>query len=85
MLSFKYAIKDKDGIHARPAGILVAEAKKFKSTITIFNRGRSCVATRLFGIMGLSVKYNEDIEVTFDGEDEKLAYEAFKKLIEENL
>ena len=29
MKSFTYVITDKEGIHARPAGVVVAEAKKF--------------------------------------------------------
>ena len=35
MKSFNYVITDEVGIHARPAGILVKEAKKYASTIRI--------------------------------------------------
>lgn len=35
MLKFNYTIKDEVGIHARPAGLLVKEAKNFKSQILI--------------------------------------------------
>lgn len=35
MVSFNYVIKDELGIHARPAGLLVKEAGKLGSTITI--------------------------------------------------
>lgn len=35
MKSFEYTIKDELGIHARPAGMLVKEAKKFASECTI--------------------------------------------------
>ena len=31
MRQFEYVIKDSVGIHARPAGLLVKEAKKYKS------------------------------------------------------
>ena len=31
MKSFEYTVKDELGIHARPAGLLVKEAKKFQS------------------------------------------------------
>lgn len=33
MKSFEYTIKDELGIHARPAGMLVKEAKKFASEL----------------------------------------------------
>lgn len=29
MKQFEYTIKDEQGIHARPAGLIVKEAKKF--------------------------------------------------------
>lgn len=35
MKSFEYTVKDELGIHARPAGLLVKEAKKFQSECTI--------------------------------------------------
>ena len=39
MQEFSYTIKDELGIHARPAGLLVKEAKKFTSSITIKKDG----------------------------------------------
>ena len=35
MKSFEYTITDPVGIHARPAGVLVKEIKKYASTVTI--------------------------------------------------
>lgn len=35
MKKFEYKVKDEVGIHARPAGLLVKEAKKFQSRITL--------------------------------------------------
>ena len=35
MKTFDYVITDPEGIHARPAGLLVKEAAKFQSTITL--------------------------------------------------
>ena len=36
MRNFQYVIKDEVGIHARPAGLLVKEAKKYESKIEHF-------------------------------------------------
>lgn len=41
MKQFSYVITDKEGIHARPAGVVVAEAKKYSSNFTIENKGKS--------------------------------------------
>ena len=35
MKEFKYVVQDELGLHARPAGLLVKEAAKYKSAITL--------------------------------------------------
>ena len=44
MREFKYVITDPEGIHARPAGLLVKEAKQFNSTITLECGGKKAAA-----------------------------------------
>ncbi|MDD6249739.1 MAG: HPr family phosphocarrier protein [Bacillales bacterium] len=85
MKTFTYTIKDKEGIHARPAGIIVAEAKKYSSSISITNKGKKADLKRIFGVMGLCVKSNEEVLIEIDGSDEELAYTKLKELFEENL
>ena len=85
MKTFTYIIKDKEGIHARPAGIIVAEAKKYSSSISITNKGKKADLKRIFGVMGLCVKSNEEVLIEIDGLDEELAYTKLKELFEENL
>ena len=85
MKTFTYVVKDKEGIHARPAGIIVAEAKKYSSSISITNKGKKADLKRIFGVMGLCVKSNEEVLIEIDGSDEELAYTKLKQLFEENL
>lgn len=85
MKKFEYVIKDNLGIHARPAGIIVKEAAKFSSNITIQKGEKSVDAKKLFALMSLGVKNSDTITVTFEGEDEDAAYEAITQLIEANL
>ena len=85
MKTFTYIIKDKEGIHARPAGIIVAEAKKYSSSISITIKGKKADLKRIFGVMGLCVKSNEEVLIEIDGSDEELAYTKLKELFEENL
>ena len=40
MKEFSYVITDSEGIHARPAGLLVKEAAKFQSDIKLKKGGR---------------------------------------------
>ncbi len=85
MKSFTYVIKDKEGIHARPAGIVVAEAKKYASNVAILNKGKKADLKRIFGVMGLCVKSGETVEIQVDGADEAQASEALEKVFAENL
>lgn len=85
MKEFTYVIKDKIGIHARPAGMIASTAKKFDSIINIFFKEKEVKATKIMAIMKLGVKQNDTIKLTFDGSDENEAYNAVSTIIEANL
>ena len=85
MAKFSYTIKDELGIHARPAGELVKEAKKYESKITITKEGRTVEATKLMAVMSLGVKCGQTIDVEVTGADEETAAEAVKSFLEEHL
>ena len=85
MKNFSYVITDEIGIHARPAGLLVKEAKKYASKVVIRANGKSAEATRLMAIMGMGVKCGQTVEVEITGDDEETAFEGMKAFFEENL
>ena len=70
MKQFSYIIKDEIGLHARPAGMLAKEAKKYQSTVTLSSKGKSAAASKLMAIMGMGVKHGDNVEVTIEGADE---------------
>lgn len=85
MQTFTYTIRDKEGVHARPAGIVVAEARKYASNITITSKGKTADLKRIFGVMGLCIKFGEEITITVEGSDEESAAEAIQKAFAMNL
>lgn len=85
MKKFEYVIKDEVGIHARPAGTLVKEAKKYESRIVLNANGKSAEATRLMAVMNLGVKCGQTVEVEVTGPDEESACEEIKRFFESNL
>ncbi len=85
MKSFTYVINDELGIHARPAGLLVKEAKKYDSRIVLSKDGKAVEATKLMAVMGLAVKCGNTVEVTVEGGNEEAAYEGLKVFFETNL
>lgn len=84
MKKFEYVIKDEVGIHARPAGMLAKEAKKYASKIVISKDGKKAEATKLMAVMGLAVKCGNTVEVEVEGDDEDTAFEAVKAFFEAN-
>ncbi|MCI9052923.1 MAG: HPr family phosphocarrier protein [Lachnospiraceae bacterium] len=85
MKTFSYEIKDEIGIHARPAGLLVKEAKKYSSKIVLTVNGKNAEATKLMAIMSLGVKQGQTVEITVEGADEDTACENIKAFFEQNL
>ena len=55
MKEIKYTVTDPLGIHARPAGLLVKEAAKYASKVSISVGGGAAVdAKRIMGVMRLT-------------------------------
>lgn len=85
MREFQYIITDPEGIHARPAGELVKLAKGFSSSVQIGKDGKSVDCKKIFGIMGLGIKKDQEVTFVIEGEDEKEACEEISKFMQENL
>ena len=63
MKEFTYVIKEELGLHARPAGLLVKEAKKFQSATTLAAKGKTAAAGKLIAIMSMGVKQGDEVTV----------------------
>ena len=86
MKKFAYTIQEANGVHARPAGLLVKAAKALDSTITLETAaGRSAAATRLMAVMGQGIKQGDTVTVTVEGGDEEASTAAMEKFFSENL
>ena len=85
MKSFTYTVQDELGIHARPAGMLVKEAKKYQSKITITKEGKSAEASKLMAVMSLGVKCGQTVQIAVEGPDEEEAAAGIQAFFEGNL
>lgn len=83
MKSFTCTIRDKEGLHARPAGLLAAAAKKYAGTnVTIAKGDKSGDAKKIFKIMSLAVKCGDSVTITADGPDEDAALAETRAVLE---
>ena len=85
MKTFQYIITDEIGIHARPAGMLVKEAKKYNSDIVLEVNGTSSDAKKLIALMALGVKNADTVTITATGVDEEAAAKSMEAFLKANL
>lgn len=85
MKEFSYVITSPEGLHARPAGLLVKQAASFKSSIKIKKDDKEVDAKRILGVMSLGIKKGQELIIKVDGEDEEEAVEVLSALLKENL
>ncbi len=84
MQTLSFTVKDPMGLHARPAGLLVKEAKKYASKITLHKGEKAVEATRLMALMGAGIKCGETVTVTIEGADEATAAQELAVFFEQN-
>ena len=85
MKTFSYVLKDPMGLHARPAGLLVKEARKYASRITLTKNGKTVDALRLMAVMTLGCKGGDTLLVTAEGPDEEAAAQGIAQFLSENV
>ncbi|MBE7024127.1 MAG: HPr family phosphocarrier protein [Ruminococcaceae bacterium] len=85
MKEITYKIKDKIGIHARPAGLLVKKASEFKSEISLSLGEKTVDAKKIFGVMSLGAKCGDEIRLAINGSDEETAQKELSAFLEENI
>ena len=84
MLEVTLAVKNKVGLHARPASLFVNAAKKFKSEITVSKAETTVNAKSILSILTLGVNQGTVIVIKANGEDEGQAVKALQALVETN-
>lgn len=83
MIKEDIIIKNRLGIHARPAALLAQESGKFKSDILLIKEGIEINAKSIMGIMMLAAEKGSKLKLTITGSDEAEAYKALKKVFKE--
>jgi phosphocarrier protein FPr len=83
-----FKIKNAHGLHARPGAMLVAEAKKFESTIKVSNlngEGKAVNAKSLMKVIALGVKQGHELQFSAEGPDAPQALKAIGNAIASGL
>ncbi len=75
-------IRNEDGLHARPAGVLAKTATTFQAQIEIRSQGTTKSAKSIMGIMSLGLEKGSEITLTANGPDEEAAIRVISELAE---
>jgi phosphotransferase system HPr (HPr) family protein len=73
------------GLHARPASVLVQQAKQFKAAIWIRNLAKDAKpvdAKSILRVLAQGIEKGHCVEIVAEGEDEATAIGKLKELIE---
>jgi len=74
-------VKNKSGLHARPAALFVQVANKFESRITVKRDEEEVNGKSIMGILMLGAEKDSVIIIEADGEDAQTAMTELEKII----
>lgn len=78
----KLEIKNKLGVHARAAALLVQTVNRFSAQVNISKDGQTTDGRSIMGVLTLAATQGSKIQVEANGEDAERAVKAIEKLIE---
>ncbi|WFA08786.1 HPr family phosphocarrier protein [Tissierella sp. Yu-01] len=81
MYTAEIILKNKTGLHARPASQFVATASKFHSDIFVVKNDKEYNAKSIMGVLSMGAGMGTNLTIKAEGPDEKEAVEALERLV----
>lgn len=78
----KIEIKNKLGLHARAAALLVQTVNRFSAQVSVTKDGQSADGRSIMGVLTLAATQGSKILVEANGEDAERVVKAIEKLID---
>lgn len=85
MCEVEIMIMNDQGLHARPASILVKKASKFNSHITLIREGKEYNAKSIINILSMCASKGDKLKIVAIGDDEEKAVEELRIVIEKEI
>lgn len=82
MIEREVTIRNRAGLHTRPAAAIVKLAAKYKSEFFIEKDSLQINGKSIIGVMTLAAEQGSKLLVRFDGPNEEEAYRAMAELFE---
>lgn len=74
-------VQGSEGLHARPAALVVQTANRFASAVEIVARGQAGSAKSILSVLKLGVRQGDQVTIRASGEDEESAIDAVVALL----
>jgi len=81
LIKKEFTVKNKQGLHARPAALFVQVANKFDSRITVRRDAEEVNGKSIMGILMLGAERGSIIVIEADGKDAETALLELEKII----
>jgi phosphocarrier protein len=82
MIEKEVIVRNRAGIHARPAALIVQTASQYASHIEFKKDHETINAKSIMGIITLGAGYNSAITISADGDDAEQAVDSLVQLFE---
>lgn len=82
MITREVTVRNRAGLHTRPASMIVREASRFRSEFFIRKDGYEINGKSIIGVMTLAAEQGSTLELLLDGEDEAAAADTLAALFE---
>lgn len=82
MLTRELVINNSQGLHARPATLLVQKATTFKCEVSVECNGKCANAKSLIGVLSLGVNKGYSVKLITNGTDEETALEEITAVVQ---
>lgn len=81
MIEKELIIKNKTGLHARPAAVFVETADKYQAEVELIFEGINVNAKSIIGVLSLGIGKGDKILLKISGEEEKEAADALTVVV----
>jgi len=82
MIEKEIIIKNKTGLHARPAAIFVETADRFESEMELVFDGITVNAKSIIGVLSLGIGKGDKVLMRINGKDEEEVLEKMLEMVE---
>ncbi len=83
MIQKELEIKNRLGLHARPAALIAQTAAGFTCDISLTKDDITVNAKSIMGVMMLAAEYGSSLKLSTDGPDENAAFQAIETLFDQ--